>query len=88
MKLIKKIKNFFLSLFKTESYYVNSAGTLPPPLSTEEEKEAIEGLISSDSDYVQKCRNNLIAHNLRLVVFISKKFETTGIKHSCRFVVY
>ena len=79
MNFIKKIKAFFLSLFKAESYYVNAVGTLPPPLSQDEEKEVIEGLLSVDDKRVQSCRDTLIAHNLRLVVYISKKFESTGI---------
>ncbi len=79
MKILKKIKEFILRLFFSESYYINSAGTLPPPLESEHEKEVIEGLISLDKDYVQQCRDTLIAHNLRLVVYISKKFESTGI---------
>lgn len=79
INFIKKIKHFFLCLFKAESYYVNAVGTLPPPLSKEEEKEVIEGLLSSDQSKVQSCRDTLIAHNLRLVVYISKKFESTGI---------
>lgn len=79
MSFIKKIKEFFLSVFKSESYYVNSAGTLPPPLSAEKEKEVINGLISDDKKYMQECRDTLISHNLRLVVYISKKFESTGI---------
>ena len=78
-KIFKKIKAFFLSLFKAESYYVNSVGTLPPPLPPEKEKEVIEGLLSADEKMVQSCRDMLIAHNLRLVVYISKKFESTGI---------
>ena len=79
MKILFKIKKFFLSLFKIENYYVNSSGTLPPPLNPDIEKEIIDGLVSSDEKYVQECRDTLIAHNLRLVVYISKKFESTGI---------
>ncbi len=77
--LLNKIKAFIKSLFKNESYYVNSVGTLPPPLSAEEEREVMEGLICEDKERVQRCRDTLIAHNLRLVVYISKKFESTGI---------
>lgn len=79
MKFLKKIKAFILSLFKSETYYVNSTVTLPPPLEAEEERRVIEGLISDDEKTVRECRDLLIAHNLRLVVYISKKFETTGI---------
>lgn len=79
MKILKKIKAFLLSLFKAESYYINSVGTLPPPLPPDEEKKVMEGLVSDDEKRVQSCRDTLIAHNLRLVVYISKKFESTGI---------
>ena len=79
MRILKKIKEFILRLLGAECHYVNSVGTLPPPLDSEREKEIIDGLISKDEAYVQKCRDTLIAHNLRLVVYISKKFESTGI---------
>lgn len=71
-KLLLKIRKLFL----TESiYYVGGAQTLPPPLSTEDEDKAIEGLRAGDD----KSRSLLIEHNLRLVVYIAKKFENTGI---------
>lgn len=55
-------------------YYVNGPETLPPPLSREEEAEYIENLPFDES-----ARDKLIEHNLRLVVYIAKKFESTGI---------
>ena len=55
--------------------YINGADKLPPPLSKEEEAKT---LLMLDSDF-EKARETLIVHNLRLVVYIAKKFETTGI---------
>ncbi len=55
-------------------YYINGPDTLPPPLSAEEESVAIDNI---DCDPAQ--RSLLIEHNLRLVVYIAKKFENTGI---------
>ncbi len=56
-------------------HYIHGTDTLPPPLTGEEEKKVFEGLIKGDS----KSRDSLIVHNLRLVVYIAKKFESTGI---------
>lgn len=55
--------------------YINGSDTLPPPLTKEEEKEVFD-LMDTDFD---KAREALIVHNLRLVVYIAKKFESTGI---------
>ena len=55
--------------------YINGPDTLPPPLGPEEEKRVF-ALLSSEP---KKAREILITHNLRLVVYISKKFESTGI---------
>ncbi len=56
-------------------YYINGSDNLPAPLTKEEEEAAFEGL-RHDS---QEARDTLITHNLRLVVYIAKKFESTGI---------
>ncbi len=56
-------------------YYINGADSLPPPLTREEEAMAFS-LLSTD---FAKGRDMLIIHNLRLVVYIAKKFEATGI---------
>jgi RNA polymerase sporulation-specific sigma factor len=55
--------------------YVQSPQTLPAPLSAEEEKEVFARLEQGD----ETCKNQLITHNLRLVVYISKKFESSGV---------
>ena len=54
------------------AYYINGPETLPPPLSKEEEKVVFAGLEAGNTD----CRDVLIVHNLRLVVYIAKKFES------------
>lgn len=56
-------------------YYISGAQTLPPPLSSEKEKEIIKTL----SDGNDSAKEELIVHNLRLVVYIAKKFENTNI---------
>ncbi len=56
-------------------HYINGPETLPAPLSKEEEQEAFEKL---ETD-TPAARETLIVHNLRLVVYIAKKFESTGI---------
>lgn len=60
---------------KCEIDYINGAETLPPPLSKEDEAKTLAML---DNDF-EKAREKLIVHNLRLVVYIAKKFESTGI---------
>ena len=57
-----------------EVYYIGKTDTLPPPLSAEEEAELIANL---DAD--KRFRSILVERNLRLVVYIAKKFENTGI---------
>lgn len=53
------------------TFYINGPETLPPPLSVEEEREL---LIKNDN----KARETLIVHNLRLVVYIARKFDNTA----------
>ena len=56
-------------------FYINGRQTLPPPLSNEEEEE----LLSKLDDNNIEARKILVEHNLRLVVYIAKKFENTGV---------
>lgn len=56
-------------------YYIGGSQTLPPPLAPEEEEEALDKLSKGDTNV----RQTLVERNLRLVVYIAKKFENTGI---------
>ena len=72
-RLILKI----LALFKRrrEMFYIGGSDTLPPPLDKDEEQKCIAMLKEGS----EEARKSLIEHNLRLVVYISKKFENTNI---------
>ena len=74
-----KIREFLLRLKKKLSkkngiYYINGPELLPAPYTPEREAEVIAALEAGDPD----ARTALIEHNLRLVVYIAKKFECTG----------
>ena len=56
-------------------YYVGGSQTLPPPLEPEEEQEVLKRLVEKD----EEARKILVERNLRLVVYIAKKFENTGV---------
>lgn len=76
-RFIGSILNAFISrVFEKDSqiYYVNGADTLPLPLTPEEEADI---LLRAESDENLRCV--LVERNLRLVVYIAKKFESTGI---------
>lgn len=71
--MLKKLKLLFLRLFKKQKcYYINGPETLPAPLSKEQESKIMEEMKNGDNTN----RDLLITHNLRLVVYIAKKFET------------
>lgn len=74
---IKKILSDLLKKLniKQDIYYINGPQTLPPPLSKEEERIVFTKLEANDPE----ARDKLVVHNLRLVVYIAKKFESTGI---------
>jgi RNA polymerase sporulation-specific sigma factor len=69
-KLICRFK-----IFKKNLYYVGGSDALPPPLSKDEEEELVNKLNDGD----EKIRSILIERNLRLVVYIARKFENTGV---------
>lgn len=70
--LLQRIKFF---LFRRKIHYINGSQALPEPLSKEEEEALLARLQSGES----AVREELIVHNLRLVVYIAKKFETSGV---------
>ncbi|MBQ6812768.1 MAG: RNA polymerase sporulation sigma factor SigE [Agathobacter sp.] len=59
-----------------EVFYIGGSEVLPPPLSVDEEKKCLEALITEENEEAQK---KLISHNLRLVVYLARKFENTGV---------
>ncbi len=80
MKLSEKVNLFLAWMVKKlhlqeEVYYVGSSETLPPPLKPEEEQQLLQQLEQDN----EAARAALIEHNLRLVVYIARKFENTGI---------
>lgn len=76
MKTLKQLlKKIYIKLFKKDIYYVNGALSLPEPLTKEREEEL--GYLMEAGDTA--ARDELIVHNLRLVVYVAKKFETSGV---------
>ncbi len=85
MNLLNLLKNSISTLYvkylkedEIESfpiYYIGGSQVLPPPLSQEEEEELLKRLSNQDME----ARQTLVERNLRLVVYIAKKFENTGV---------
>lgn len=78
--MIKFLAKFLEKLYRTLKIgrligYVNSGDSLPPPLSPAEEAELMTRLLAGDTDV----RQTLIERNLRLVVYIARKFETPAL---------
>ena len=71
MLLLQKLKEKRLGIV----YYIGGSDVLPPPLKGEQEKKALEELEKGD----EEAKQLLIERNLRLVVFIARRFENTGI---------
>ena len=74
MKMLKKLLNLILLKIRLKQYchYINGPETLPPPLTKEEEETVFNELRCGDETH----RDLLVIHNLRLVVYIAKKFES------------
>ena len=70
-KILLKIN---AKIFEVEVDYINGPDTLPPPLSNEYELELLQKLETGE----KKAREELIVHNLRLVVYIARKFDAAG----------
>lgn len=76
-KLLQRIRRFLLRRLAhtEESLYINGADVLPPPLTAEEERVVFARMKEADP----AARELLITHNLRLVVYIARKFESSGV---------
>lgn len=76
-KLILLLNKFLskFNIFRKRVDYIGGNDALPPPLKRDEEEQLVGKLASGD----EEVRNTLIERNLRLVVYIARKFENTGV---------
>ena len=74
MKLQTWLRNIFVNI-DNRIYYIGGTDVLPPPLKGREEQDALQAMEQGEESAKQK----LIEHNLRLVVFIARRFENTGV---------
>ena len=75
LSIVKDVLARLYAALGGDIYYINSGEALPPPLSREEEAKIMEQLRAGDENVKQ----TLIERNLRLVVYIARKFENTGV---------
>ena len=74
--ILEGLKIKIISLLSTQDvYYVNGSDNLPPPLTKEQEETIFSELERGE----EKNREQLVIHNLRLVVYIARRFENTGV---------
>jgi len=66
---------FFHLLSPSAAHYINGGPSLPPPLTPEQEKALLTRMMAGDA----AARDDLITHNLRLVVYLAKKYENSGV---------
>ena len=75
LSIVQDVLTRLYAFLGGDIYYINSGEALPPPLSREEEAKIMEQLRAGEEDVKQ----TLIERNLRLVVYIARKFENTGV---------
>ena len=75
-RLISLLRRLFLSLLApSAAHYINGGPSLPPPLTPEQDKALLTRMMAGDA----AARDDLITHNLRLVVYLAKKYENSGV---------
>ncbi|MGI5905952.1 MAG: RNA polymerase sporulation sigma factor SigE [Candidatus Pararuminococcus gallinarum] len=75
-QIVRWLKRYLVKIrLGNHVFYINGPETLPPPLSREEEAQVFQRLENDE----ENAKQTLIVHNLRLVVYIARKFESTGI---------
>ena len=74
-KLIEQLRIWLGFVHRQTIYYIGGSDVLPPPLKGQEERLALEMLEQGS----EEAKQQLIEHNLRLVVYISRRFENTGV---------
>ena len=81
MKLLSLLQAWLKKTAGTDNvvHYLCGSEALPLPLSGEEESELLQKLDAGED--AESVKAQLIEHNLRLVVYISRKFENTGVEH-------
>ena len=75
MKLMRNLLEWLGIVTQQKLYYIGGSDVLPPPLKGQEEQDTLERLEQGD----EQAKQYLIEHNLRLVVYIARRFENTGI---------
>lgn len=83
IRFLKRLEHFasclgikIRKILSDEAYFIGSSEVLPPPLSAEDEAKLLSELIGEKRE---QAKQKLIEHNLRLVVYVSRKFENTGV---------
>ena len=75
-RMMPEFRGLFWPHNSGDIHYIGGAEILPAPFTLDEEKEILDKLGSTED---QAARSSLIEHNLRLVVYIAKKFDNTGV---------
>ncbi len=75
MKFSEILQTLYQKLIKNSVFYIGGSDILPPPLTPDEEHDLIEKFSKNTSEV----KNTLIERNLRLVVYIAKKFDSSGV---------
>jgi RNA polymerase sporulation-specific sigma factor len=73
--MIRKVLIYLGLMPNSQIYYIGGSDVLPPPLKGMDEQDALDRMVEGD----ERAKQSLIEHNLRLVVYIARRFENTGV---------